>query len=394
MRGIDLIVLSLVLVFILGYLVLNPGILQYVIQGINGIIKSINYTGIPSNLSSVVITGPCMTYLVIPINAKSGEALFLDSVSNSLRSYLLTSDEYSAWSPPSAPLNYVYSLNGSGVVIWQLSTGNYDLVLCGQSIANSVSYRVLRYDGMGVSAVHGYNNTAIATNTVVGFFNITNASILNSSGIPNGFSLQLNVYIAVNSDGQVTYHWFQNALVVSGNYYWFQGEVDVTHYIGSSQSINYVNGVCTSGCFETPMAGYLIITVRNTGNGAVVMFGYSITRLGNITFNNPGINWFAQYPIPNAQAEIVVSPEIGPYGWPLDAEFVIAGPGNGGGVEFESLNATLALYYWNGTSLVPFPRTYSFAISTAEYAVNVHVTPMGPGTAELTVGPNNYEEWG
>ncbi len=149
------------------------------------------------------------------------------------------------------------------------------------------------------------------------------------------------------------------------------------------------------GVSRPPMAGELIIAVNSTSYGVVINYGYALLRLGNETLN-PRINWFAHelIPIPNATAYVVTSLTEGPYGWPMDTEFVIGGPGNGGGVEFRDLNAYLSLFYWNGTSWVPYPITYSFGISTGEYAVNVYVLPIGSSAVELVVGHNNYQKLG
>lgn len=333
--------------------------------------------------------GTCGQYYVYPVNISYGDVLFIDAASH-MRAYLLTQAQYHSWKPPNSPATYVYELNNAGAVVWAPQPGDYVLVACGAR--HDLYFRVFNESGMGISALYGPNKTTLYTDEVVGFFNITSADVAYSAPIPDSFTLQLNVYVAVVNGGQVTYHWFQNALVVEGNYYRFQAEVDVTHYIGSSQSLQFYNGVCLSGCFETPISGYLVIRIENSQNGPVVMFGYIMIRLGNITFK-PTIQWFATYPLQGGEAYIVTSYELGPYGLPLDTEFVIAGPGSGGGVTFSSLNATLRLLYWNGSGLVPYQDTFSFAISTAEYAVNVHIEPNGPGSAVAMVGPADFITW-
>jgi hypothetical protein len=50
------------------------------------------------------------------------------------------------------------------------------------------------------------------------------------------------------------------------------------------------------------------------------------------------------------------------------------------------------LLYWNGTSWTPYPITYTFGVSTGEYAVNVYVLPISPATAELVTGHNDYQQ--
>ncbi|GAB6946035.1 hypothetical protein JCM16161A_01650 [Vulcanisaeta sp. JCM 16161] len=320
-----------------------------------------------------------------------GESLFIEVVNGSYV-YLLTNSQLRSWGGgPGAPGNYTWFSSVPGIYVVSPSPGNYDLLVCGNT---GIIYRVLNYTAMGLAAYYGPGYGNITTNAVLGFFNITNAYIENSTGAAApGFSLQLNAYVLIRYGGNYMVHWVQDALVVVGDQYWFQGEMDVVNYIGSSRNLVYEQGRCVLGCFETPMAGLLIITVNSTGYGVVINYGYALLQLGNETFN-PRINWFARelIPIPNATAYIITSPAEGPYGWPMDTEFVIGGPGNGGGVEFRRLNAYLSLLYWNGTSWAPYPITYSFGISTGEYAVNVYVLPIGPSTVELVIGHNNYQE--
>ena len=65
-------------------------------------------------------------------------------------------------------------------------------------------------------------------------------------------------------------------------------------------------------------------------------FGYSS--------NGESVDWYYTYPVGNAT--IVPSHET---------NLVIAGPGNYAGVNFTSLYAVLALYYWNGSTWIPAP---------------------------------------
>ncbi|MFB6471165.1 MAG: thermopsin family protease [Vulcanisaeta sp. AZ3] len=371
-------------------LITNPGFNSFMSSLIHNATKYLvgNYSTIKL---PTILSGPCTSWGAVNITLTSDESIFL-SVPNESYVYLLSSVQFHNWNGSTQPpSDYVWSTLSRGIYVVKPQTpGNYYLLICGNS---GVIYRVLNYTAMGVAAYYGLGLSNISTNAVLGIFNITSVSILNSTGMPQpGFSLQLNAYVIVKYANGELIHWVQDALVVVNGQYWFQGEADVTNYIGSSQSVVYKNGMCVLGCFETPMVGALIISINSTKSGIVINYGYVLLKLGNETFS-PRVHWFARQfiPIPNATAYIITSPAAGPYGWPMDTEFVIGGPGNGGGVQFRNLNATLSLYYWNGTSWNPYPITYTFGISTGEYAINVTSIPVGPSAVKLKVGNNNYE---
>ncbi|GAB6945817.1 thermopsin family protease [Vulcanisaeta sp. JCM 14467] len=374
------------------FVVVNPGI-NHVIGSL--IWRVVNYVVTNATNGSIPVVGSvgglCTSWGLVNVSLANGESLFIE-VFNGSYVYLLTNSQLRSWGGgPGAPGNYTWFSSVPGIYVVSPGPGVYGLLVCGST---NIVYRVLNYTAMGVAAYYGPGYGNITTSAVLGFFNITRAYIGNSTGAAApGFSLQLNAYVVVRYGSGYVVHWVQDALVVMGGQYWFQGEMDVTNYIGSSRNFLYEGGRCVLGCFETPMAGLLIIAVNSTGYGVVINFGYALLQLGNETFR-PRIDWFARelIPIPNATAYIVTSPVEGPYGWPMDTEFVIGGPGNGGGVEFRDLNAYLSLLYWNGTSWTPYPITYTFGVSTGEYAVDVRVLPIGPSTAELVVGHNDYQE--
>jgi len=333
----------------------------------------------------------CHVWGLVNVTLSNDSYLFI-SVPKEALVYLLSEAQFKEWGVSSTPpVNYTWFDGSPGVFVVVPPQGDYEVAFCGSV---NVTLRTFRYMAMGVAAYYGLNYGNLTTDAVMGAFNITNADVEWSTGAQSpGFSLQLNAYLVVKYSGGVVVHWVQDALLVSNGQYWFQAEMDVTNYIGSSQSLMYENGVCVSGCFKTPMSGMLIITVNTTKYGVVVNYGYALFRLGNIRLN-PVVHWVAHQviPIPNATAYLITSLNPGPYYMPMDTELVIGGPGNGGGVAFRSLDAELALYYWNGTSWTPYPVTYTFGASTGEYAVNIHVEPIGQASVRLSVGSNNYQE--
>ncbi len=385
-------ILILAIALIMVFIMINPSI-NYMIGSL--IWSAINYitnntTTIPPLITGSV-SGPCGSWGLINVNLTNDESLFLEVVNGSYV-YLLSGYQLRGWGGgPRAPSNYTWFSSVPGIYVVNPGPGNYSLLVCGNT---GVIYRVLNYTAMGVAAYYGPGYGNITTDAVLGFFNITSANIENSTGAAApGFSLQLNAYVIIEYGDGEEIHWVQDALVIMDDQYWFQGEMDVVNYIGSSRNFIYEQGKCVLGCFETPMSGVLVIAVNSTGYGVVINFGYALLRLGNETFS-PRVNWFAHelIPIVNATACIMTSPAEGPYGWPMDTELVIGGPGNGGGVKFRELDAYLSLLYWNGTSWAPYPITYTFGVSTGEYAVNVYVLPISPATAELVTGHNDYQQ--
>jgi len=380
-----------VLVLILAALV-GLDVFMHTLRQLPSISQTINATSTTTmiNTTSPKLEVTCRVWNLVNVTLSNGSYIFI-SVPRETPVYLLSKAQFKEWGVSSMPpVNYTWFDDSPGVFVVAPPQGDYEVAFCGSV---NVTLRVFKYMAMGVAAYYGPNYGNLTTDAVMGIFNITNANVEWSTGTQTlGFSLQLNAYLVVKYSGGVVVHWVQDALLVSSGQYWFQAEMDVTNYIGSSQSLMYENGVCISGCFKTPMSGMLIITVNTTKYGVVVNYGYALFRLGNIRLN-PVVHWVAHQviPIPNATAYLITSLNPGPYYMPMDTELVVGGPGNSGGVMFRSLSAQLALYYWNGTSWAPYPVTYTFGASTGEYAVNVSVEPIGPASVELSTGPNNYQ---
>ena len=126
--------------------------------------------------------------------------------------------------------------------------------------------------------------------------------------LSNGLSLQ-NVYGGIQEGGSILLEW---AVLNTHTHPW--------------QFLSLTTGPPASNC------GWLVIKVVN----GTAYFGYSQ--------DGRSIDWYASYP--------VGSSEIAPG---TVTNLVITGPGNSAGVEFKSLYAVLALWYWNGTAWVPAP---------------------------------------
>ena len=176
------------------------------------------------------------------------------------------------------------------------------------------------------------------TTAIAGYYCIYNASIANDGWIGNNGQYQPNpaAYYAPGYSVQL------NAELSNG--YWIQ---DV--WLGRLEyAILPMNGklLYSSGPPGGP-CGWLIITISN----GTAYFGYSSDGVN--------VDWYASYPVGNA--EIIPSSET---------NLVIAGPGNGAGVNFNHVNAVLALYYWDGSEWVP---------------ANTLAAGVEPGTLEFVV---------
>ncbi|WP_054857852.1 thermopsin family protease [Vulcanisaeta sp. JCM 16159] len=300
-------VLLIIIALVVSAFLVNPSLNGLVLSGINYVMNHvINGTINVPVLTTRPVSGPCTSWSLVNVSLTNGEPLFVEVINGSYV-YLLTNSQLSAWGGgPGAPNNYTWFSSVPGIYVVSPGPGNYGLLVCGNT---GITYRVLNYTAMGLAVYYGPDYSNITTNAVLGLFNITNACIENSTGTAEpGFSLQLNAYVVIKYGDNYVIHWVQDALVVLGGQYWFQGEVDVVNYIGSYKNVIYEQGKCVFGCFETPMVGELIIAVNSTNYGVVINYGYALLQLGNETFN-PRINWFAHelIPIPNATAYIVTS---------------------------------------------------------------------------------------
>ncbi len=300
-----IILVALIMIIVMVNPTINYSITSFIWNAISHVINGIMNMQIPIT-KQVSVGGPCYSWGLINVNLTNGESLFIEVVNGSYV-YLLTNSQLSSWNGgPEAPSNYTWFSSVPGIYVVSPGSSSYSLLVCGNT---GIAYRVLNYTAMGIAAYYGPSYGNVTTDAVLGLFNITNAYVENSTGAAGpGFSLQLNAYVVIKYGGNYMVHWVQDALVVVDGQYWFQGEMDVVNYVGSSRNVVYEQGRCVLGCFETPMAGLLIISVNSTGYGVVINFGYSLLQLGNETFS-PRIYWFAHelIPIPNATAYIVTS---------------------------------------------------------------------------------------
>lgn len=190
------------------------------------------------------------------------------------------------------------------------------------------------------------------TQALTGYYCVYNASIASDGWIvngtmyepnqtaysPPGYSIQLNVGLPSGVELQDVW---------GGSYTALNGQVIAI----PTQGEVWVNGTLIAMRDGPPAlnCGWLVIKIEN----GTAYFGFSST--------GEDIDWFMTYPVGNTTIQPGVNTGI-----------VIAGPGGFAGVNFTSLYAVLALYYWNGTAWVPAPVVPG-STHTGEFVVNAWV---------------------
>lgn len=66
------------------------------------------------------------------------------------------------------------------------------------------------------------------------------------------------------------------------------------------------------------------------------------------------VDWYYEYPVGNA---VIIPPDQA-------TSIVLAGPGNGEGLNITNADVVLAWYYWNGSAWVPAPSTGLLKVMT------------------------------
>ncbi|MEM3841203.1 MAG: thermopsin family protease [Candidatus Micrarchaeaceae archaeon] len=249
----------------------------------------------------------------------------------------------------------------------------------------------------------------IKTGELVGVARIRSISAYNSSPPQNssqfGAGLQLNAMLYINSPrGNATY-WIQNVLSLntsSGNYslndnVWNSS----TEYASVKRSIvsgsgSFLNVQLPNGtnqriyAYQTQRLHYslpqnftLVTNVTYSSGIPVIHFGYSAGG-PVVYYDNVSVN------IPSSSAYMLATPFYeAPDGNFNDFEFVFGGSSNGEVSYFNSMNASIMLYYSSASSFKPFPSYLTFGSDTEEGAANLEVKQSQEG-ALVTAGIEDY----
>ena len=130
--------------------------------------------------------------------------------------------------------------------------------------------------------------------------------------------------------------------------------------------------------------------------GVVLQMGTQILRNNSLTATP--IKWFDNITIHDASIQSVGFLTSGndstPTGYFYDTELVFGGEANGESTSFRQMDASLGLFYLNGSRLVSFPSLYSFGGDTLESASNLLMTYTGDGYPKVSVGAPVYQYLG
>jgi thermopsin len=311
---------------------------------------------------------------------------------------------------------------------------------------------VLPPEPTGIASFGIYNESGnavpyeINTTRIVGAANISairayNASASKYNDTVSGATLQLNSMLVVYDENRSStlpplVYWVQNTpdfvtdvnAISFGDNVW--NNTDPTGFLSNSTitsdngnfvySIGSSNGATSQYYYGFGTLNYTyslplhIALVENVstelGNGVLLQMGVDLLQNGTTAAAlqaspqqeqtlPPPIYWFDNITIHDANAVgaslLVSGNRSTPVGSFYDAELVFGGEGNLEATSFSQLNATLGLYYQNGTgtsaALIPFPTYYSFGGDTGETADNLHVSGLGnQGIVEVSPGTPDY----
>ena len=276
----------------------------------------------------------------------------------------------------------------------------------------------------GIAAYGLYNRSGVVTSyevessSIVGYADLSTLGATGNKSDDHQASLQENTLLEVNNtDGSVYTYWPQNVLAfdTGSSIVTYRDNVLNTTGDGAQLDNQTIHGVGTTsvddvkGVNQTYYGNYdsnytyrytlpqaWVLYTNETveqGVGVVIQMGvsaiqgtdpYEVTWFDKITIADPHV----------ASADLVVNGSAytpagsnSPIGSFFDAELVFGG-GAGGQAATYTLNAELALFYWDQT-LKAFPSLYTFGVNTAESAYNIRVT-YGGGVADAASGTPYY----
>ena len=392
-------------------------------------------------------TVPSGYFVYLPIGPLSNRSIItFESESNvSISTALMTNLQFLTFNGSQSEIsNSQFYENGTDVQITlAVSAGTYYLVLYAYFADANVSYGYQVYPNSpyqfgipsspqptGIASFGLFNSSgnvvpySVSTYQVVGFANITSMQALNSTAsavnvTASRATLQLNSMIVVtDSNDSRQVYWAQDTpdfvtkasqMAYADNVWnltdsrYFLSNQSITSQSGGYVSVANLSGITQSTYgYESSNTTYIfpldLELAMNAssigGQGVLLQMGLQFLKNGS-SFSGTPINWFDNITIhdPNVQnvSFIVSGNDSTPVGSFYDAELVFCGEGNGESTNFTQMAASLGLFYRNNSGLVSaFPSYYSFGGDTLESADNLHVTYLGNGIAQVSVGIPNY----
>lgn len=391
----------------------------------------------PSLWSQVALEEGYFQYLPFPGNVT---ALAYEVDSNvTVATMVMDSAQFAAFNGTGG-VAWLYGKNGTDVAqAVSLAPGQPDyLVFYAWSGPAFVNYTWQQYSfgdlpapqPTGVASYGLYNDSgtlstySIASSSVVGTADIRSLVAYNQSAPAvnesvYGASLQLNAVLAVTQrDGSVDSYWLQDVpeFITNSSQLFYESNLwndttadgALTNQTITSQDGGYVSSTTVDGnqtdFYANSSPGYyayrlpldLAVVMNESmveGTGVEVSFGVQVLQNGSSPAS--ATNWFDEVTVHDPAAvgaSFYVSGDVAPgSGNYYDTELVFGGEANGESTFFRAMNATLGVYYGNGTSaLYPYPSVYAVGGDTLEGADNLRVSYTPGSLAEVSVGAPDY----
>lgn len=226
------------------------------------------------------------------------------------------------------------------------------------------------------------------------------AEIYNVTGVSpdSSFSIQLNALVTFNVSGELYVYWAQDVATVNVQVGQVSFENNIWNFT-SPQSMMY-NSSLSGGGRVYPYETSSYYAFSNTSEFEIVPYVFSMKmsvvgdRLLFYSSNDgvftafDNVSFFHESPM-----SFYVSSSPSPFGNPYALEFVVGGFGNGSAVSFNSFDANLSLYRFNGFNYEAVPAAVNYGINTAESATDLNATlghsAGGRLFSHLTVGVLN-----
>jgi thermopsin len=324
-----------------------------------------------------------------------------------------------AYEPTTANVTFAYQLYPDnpfsyGSIPSPESMGIASYGLTNQSGIDS-PYAIRSTDVMGItdiSAMQAYNATAeLAQVPTSGASLLLDSMLVVNEAGGNG-----QVYWAQNTPTFVTASSTMNLAdnVWNANASGFLSDQTLSSQGGNGAVYTYLQDGVTQYYYDyegayvpyTLPLGFVLLMNATTlpGTGVLLQFGMRTVQEGSGTSAaavEVGNEWFDNVTIhdPTVQSAYFLTSgnDTTADGLYFDTELAYGGDANGESTNFTAMNATLALYYTNGTSshsLTAFPSYFSFGYDTEEAADNLRVTYSGDGAAQVSVDTPNYDYLG
>lgn len=257
------------------------------------------------------------------------------------------------------------------------------------------------------------------TSSFEGSLTLNNLSTLYlGADSPGSFGIQLNAVLNnVSLHGHEGFqYWTQNVVDYTSSTHTIQFVDNVWNFTSPDATINgnefySYNGTVVPGVFyytlgpsitvSLPFTLNLYLNYTTVNNHETVFFNYSVSDSSTVRSGSYDEVQFNSSSSTGSPARVPASFEVsgstltGTGYVPMDAEFVIGGPGAGSTVNFQDINASISLdYLTTGSGYASVPSAYNVGSETGETSSGISEYYSG-NTAYLTPGPSFVNQmWG